>query len=435
MAVVAIELILTFALFILKVATPFFLNVVLVLIYLACFSLFESCKALFESAMFYWQVMSSLISATDIWPQWMRDAQVAVMSALNFHFSSLSCSFPIFSTPLAQGMVLLLAPFFLIILVFLTHYGLERIQKSVCECSETSKIYKLKNKFSTKFPKLKENLSVKFPRLKEAFLVKNCKTYSLNILDVAYFPIAESCIAIVMGCDNYEGVSFLKQFPWISCSSSEHTGLLVIAVIQILYVTILSFSLCLYLRCNDGGTTAERFNALSSGDDKWYSSFLAQYTENYRELKLFYFVLRRLTIAATMALLQAYPPVLTSVTTMLLLVFIFIQATVRPLKNPMQNTDNTGKYFGLENEIDMLMLCIMEVSIVCAEMSTGKGDWVQTTLLAFIYVTNAPFVLILCFNFFYRIRDELRSRRETDSDDVHEVPQGTLLSQESSKTV
>ena len=116
-ATVAIELILTLILVLVQVANPFFLNIVLVFIYLVCFSLSESCKALFESGMFYWQVMGSLISATDIWPKWLRAVQGAVMNALNFRFSSLSCSFPMLSTPLAKSVVLCVAPFCLIVLV------------------------------------------------------------------------------------------------------------------------------------------------------------------------------------------------------------------------------------------------------------------------------------------------------------------------------
>jgi len=304
-------------------------------------------------------------------------------------------------------------------------------------------------------------------------------------------------MAIMMGCSNIDGVSFLKEFPWISCSSSEYRGLLVIAVMQVLYVSIFPVALCLYFRCigvdqhdtasndggttegqhdtasndggttegqhdtasNDGGTTEGRHDTASNDrgttegrrdiatsdggttenrrdtDEKWYSSFLAQYTEKYRDLKVLYFMLRRLSIAIIMAKLQNYPPVLTSLSTMLLLLFIFIQAFARPFKCPMQNTDNTQEYFDVENVIDIFMLSTMEVSIVCAEMSTGSEDWVQNTLLVFIYFTNVPFIVILFCYIVFRIRDELRSQTNNQNNGVQQVTQRAPLSQDSSNTV
>ena len=76
----------------------------------------------------------------------------------------------------------------------------------------------------------------------------------------AYFPIAENCFTVLRSCHNIDGVSFLKQFPWINCSSSEYAGLLFIAVIQVFYVIILPFVLFCYFRFTLGkGLLPESF--------------------------------------------------------------------------------------------------------------------------------------------------------------------------------
>ena len=75
----------------------------------------------------------------------------------------------------------------------------------------------------------------------------------------AYFPIAENCFTVLRSCHNIDGVSFLKQFPWINCSSSEYAGLLFIAVIQVFYVIILPFVVFCYFRFPLGRAKPESF--------------------------------------------------------------------------------------------------------------------------------------------------------------------------------
>ena len=377
------EIIVTVILYSANVTTPFFLNVSLVFFFLFSYSRFESCTALFGSAMFYSQVMSSLIATTDIWPQWIHILQAVVVSTFNFRFSSLGCSFPMLSTPVAENMVLLLAPFICIGLVWLAHFVIKRIEHLPCRCGGNNDLSGHMEKFS----------------------VDNCARYSLSILDFAYFPIAESSLAVFNGCNNIDGVSFLKEFPWINCSSSEYDALLAIAVIHILYIFILPSGLFLYVCYIKSDSTT------SSNDDIWYVSFLAQYTEKCGHYKYLYYVLRRLSIAFVMAWLRTYPSLLTSISTLLLLLCISFQFIARPFKSPSENQPSETP-FDLENIVDISMLSALEISIVCAEFSAGNENWVQSTLLALIYVTNISFLVIIFFCVVYRLRDELCKNRQ-----------------------
>ena len=205
MAIVVVELFTVVILFFVKGISTFFLKIVLIAFYLGFSSHVESISVLRQSAMFYWQVMNSLISTTDIWPQWINKVQVRGASTFNFQFSSLSCLFPIFSTPFAKSIVLFVAPFICILLVWMTSLIVKARKKIDCKyaCSQ-------------------------FRELALKLDFDNCRRYTLDILDLAYFPIAESCIAVLSGCNEIDGMSFLKEFPWISSLALNMTGYLLL---------------------------------------------------------------------------------------------------------------------------------------------------------------------------------------------------------------
>ena len=366
--------------------TPFLSNVILVFLYLASFILFESCATLFESATFYLQVINALISTTDIWPQEIEFVQAIIISAFDFHFESLACSVPVQSNPLAKFVMLILAPVFCIGMVWLAHFALVRRERLRCKCVSSNIFNELRTKFN----------------------VNKCKKYSLHILDFAYFPIAESCIPVLIPCEKIDGISFLTEFPWINCSSSEYRRLFGIAVFLMLYVLIYSAVLCFFFWsiAENQDNAASQYESISENnttdDVEWHSSILAQYTPKYRPAKQLYSMLRRLSIAFVIVWLPSYPSLLTSISTILIFFFIFTQAIFRPYQSPTMKIPSQKEYFGLENLIDILMLIAMGISIVCAEMSTGTKGWVRITLRVFIITTNLLFILTLCCSVLYR---------------------------------
>ena len=96
---------------------------IVILIYIFGFSShLQRCPALLKSAMFYIQVMDSLISTTDIWLKLIYSAQVHISSGVNLCFSSLACFFPRFFTIFAKTIVLFSFPFVCLGMLWLAYF-------------------------------------------------------------------------------------------------------------------------------------------------------------------------------------------------------------------------------------------------------------------------------------------------------------------------
>ena len=394
-----LQMLVFFILAIGDLAVPFYVHTATALLVFILFS--NCCTVLSDSAMFYFQVMGSLISSTDIWPKFIQSLQAAVISSFNLNYSSLGCSFPKLSTPIAKGVIIIVLPLFCLLLVWVANFLLKQKETLVCCCNANECGHRINRTFL---------------KLKEKFDAKNCKTYSLNILDFAYFPNAEYSISVLSGCDEIDRVSFLKEFPWIDCSGSDYKWLFVISVIQIIFVILFPIVLCVYFYCN-----SEDLDTTSS-NDKWFSSLLAQYTPKWRPAKHSCIIIKRLCIGACMAFLPTYPSLLTSICSTVLVLFIIIQLTTKPFTSSTKKIPSKKRYcsllvslfnkcfgadvltdYGLENMVDSIMLFAMTSSIVGAEVSSGKRDWIQKRIFVIIVVTNVLCIGMLILSLVYRL--------------------------------
>ena len=347
------------------------LQIVIVIFILGYSRYLHRCTALFKSAVFYLQIMDSLISTTSIWPKSIYSVQVYVSSGMNLSFSSLACTFPNFFTILAKNFVLFCLPFASIGLLWLAYYLWKFFVKPI------------KQKI-TEF-----NF--------------RCLKYSIVIVDVAYFPIVKSCFSVIVGCRDIEGVSFMKRFVWIDCNSSEHIYLTVIAILElILYLIAVPFLIYLPLLFRN----RKRLLDDSSPNCNWLSPLVAPYKPKYRGYVEVIMLMRRLLIAILMAAFPANSSLQIQCITMLLLIAIIFQAVTRPYKDPTTVTSNDEVYddrLGLENGIDIFMLSCVLLSFICIGLSAAYGNLVPFALFIMLFATNAVFVIAFCFSVLYRL--------------------------------
>ena len=365
------------------------LQIVIIIFILGFSSHLQRCTALLKSAMFYMQVMDSLVSTTDIWPKSIYSLQVYISSSFNLSFSSLACTFPSFFTILAKSVVVFSLPFAFVGLFFLACL----IYRLVAKPTEQ----KL-TEFSCK-----------------------CRKYSIAITDVAYFPIVRSCFSSIVGCDSIEGVSFMKSFAWIDCNSSEHNYLAVVAVLElILYVLAVPFFIYLPLLIYNRRHLSDDDSPIS----KSLSPLIAPYKPKYRPFIEVVMLLRRLLIAILMASFPANSSLQTQFVIILLLAAIIFQAIARPFKNPTvtkYTDDRCYESLGLENGIDIFMLSCVLLSFVCVGLSAGHGNSVPTALFTTLMLINGIFLIAFCCSIFYRLF-RCRSNKENygDSSDLHD---------------
>ena len=347
------------------------LQIVIIIYVLGFSSHLERCTALLKTAMFYLQIMDSLISTTDVWPKSIYSIQVYVSSTLNFCFSSLACIIPTFFTVLAKSLMLFSLPIVCNGLIWLVYF-----------------IWKLFAKAS---------------RQRHFELNCKCRKYSIIIIDVAYFPIVRSCFSVIVGCRTIESVSFMKGYVWIDCNGSEHISLTVVAVLElILYVIAVPFFIYLPLLL--------RYRAHISDDNSpicnWLSPLVTPYKPKYRAFIEVYMLLRRLLIAVLLTSLPTNSSVQTQCITILLLFSILIQAIARPFKNPTElksRDEGCCNDFGLENGVEFSMLFCVLLSFLCIGLSAGKGKLVASAFFTTTLVANGCFVVAFCGSVLYRL--------------------------------
>ena len=385
-----VEVVLILALVMRHLITSVVLQIVIIIFVLGFSSHLQRCTALLKSAISYLQVMDSLVSTTNIWPKSLYTMQVYVSSGLNLSFSSLACTFPNFFTQLTKSLVLFLLPLLSIAFLWLAYY-----------------LWKIYTKPS-----------------KQKVTERNCKyrKYSIVIIDVAYFPIVKSCFSVIVGCKDIEGVSFMKRFVWIDCSSSEHISLTVIAILElILYLIAVPFLIYLPLLFRNRKHLLDE----NSPNCNWLSPLIAPYKPKYRGYVEVVMLMRRLFLAILMAAFPANSSLQIQCITILLLIAIIFQAVKRPFKDPTTLQSNDEVYddrLGLENGMDIFMLSCVALSFVCVGLSTGhETTSVPAALFTILFLINALFAVAFCFSILYRLLRPGSSKQDyIISRDLHE---------------
>jgi len=349
------------------------LQIIVIIAFLRYISHFENCAGLFKSAVSYLQVMDSLVSTTDVLPKFIYTNQVYASISLNFRLSSLACLLEVLYAPLGNNIAVFVLPFIGIGCIWLVYYIWEHT-------------------FSEDW-----NIVSKWHR--------KCRKYSLTILDLAYFPIVKSFFSVIVGCDEIEGVSFMKRYVWIDCNSYDHISLTVVAILELL-VYVVAVPVCVYIPLlfyfredvsEDNETTCE-----------WLSPLIAPYKSKYKPYGMEILMLvRRLLIACFLEYFPANSSEQIMWTAMFLIFFIIFQAIVRPFKSPTENSSSDERYMGLENGIDIFMQACVLISFVYAGVFTGSGSTAPQELSWIILVLNGLFCLALSCSIIYRIFPEV----------------------------
>ena len=363
------QLVLLIFLVLSRLLSVFFVHISLIIFILGFSSHLRRCTALLKTAIFYLQIMDSLVSTTEIWPNLIYSAQVYMSSSLNLNFSSLACIFSNFFTVLAKSLILFCLPFACIGLLWLAYY-----------------LYKVFTKPSTQ--KLTE------------FNCK-CRKYSIVIVDLAYFPIVKSCFSVIVGCREIEGVSFMKRYVWIDCNSSEHIYLTAIAVLELI-VYVVAVPLVIYIPLLH--YYRNHLSDSSSPICNWLSPLILPYKPKYREFLEVLMLLRRVSIAFLLALFPASTSMQTLGVTTVLLLAITFQASAKPFKNPTKITSSDDSYLGLENGIDIFMLSCVLLSFICVGLPAGKhGKLKESAPLITTLLFNGIFIAAFCCSVLYRL--------------------------------
>ena len=386
-ALAVLEILVIFVLA-LKHLVPAFLVQLAIIIYALGFSTYlQRCTALLKSAIFYIQVMDTLVSTTDIWPKSIFSAQMYLSSALNFHFSSLSCIMPELFTLFSRNLILLALPMICFILIWMVYFAWKAITAPNNDKLET---------FNFK-----------------------CRKYCIIFLDLAYFPIVSSSLAVIIGCRNIGSVSFMKSYVWVDCHSPKHGALLGIAVYDLIaYVFGVPFFIYIPLLYRHRSQLSDETSPVV----KWLSPLITPYKAKYRSFIEVIMVLRRLLIAILMTSFPSNASEQTQCIAILLIAAIIFQATAKPFRNPAIDDEDVEHNLGLENMIEIFMLSSLLSSFTCVGLSIGHERFSKASALFIMTLSiNGLFLLTFCCCVLYRLRPK-PSDDETDVDfsDLHE---------------
>ena len=366
-----VEIVLILSLVLKRLVNIVFLHIAIIIFILGFSSYLRRCSALLKSAMFYIQIMDSLVSTTDIWPMSISSIQMYISSGFNLYFSSLACILPNFFTLPVKSLLLLSFPFGGIGLLWLVYFLFKFINKPIEQ--------------------------------KLAELKYRCLKYSIVVLDLTYFPIVKNCFSIIAGCREIEGVSFMKRYVWIDCNTSEHHSLTAVAILElILYVIAVPFFIYLPLLL--------RYRTHLSDDTSpvhiWLSPLIAPYKPECKAYIEVFMLLRRLLIAILMTSFPTNSPLQILCITMLLLIAIIFEAITRPFKNPTDLKPSDERWndgLGLENGIDIFMLSCVSLSFVCVGLFADHGNLIPSALFKIMISVNVIFVAGFFGSVLYRL--------------------------------
>ena len=357
-------------------------NILLVLLGLGGFA--KTSKGFLKIGVVYIQVTDALISTSHIWPEAVYKAQMFISNAFNLQFSSVACRLPMFFTPLGKLVLLSLLPIIIIIITW-SVYGIW---------------YLLKWRWEDEIAKTRKYQYGKF-----------CITF-LNLL---YFPLVKMVLSVFSKCQEVANISYMKNYVWIDCWSKEYVILLTIASIATpIYVfpglpAIFGF---LLFRNRDR----------IKGDDhevqKWLGPLYTPYKKDYRLFMEVVIAIRRLGIAAILALIPDDLDKQTFFITTIFVLSIAYETHTKPFQTFEHDHEdemdegktwcrklwNKANEIGLENIAEISSLGVMLISFVVVRFKTANdGTKWNTPLFWIIVLLNILLILFLIGGIIVRI--------------------------------
>eukprot|EP00794_Sanderia_malayensis_P020528 gene20528-22547_t len=365
----------------LKIVPAFLVQAVVVLAILLFNQQQSNCKGIFKTAVFYAQTMDTIVSTTDIWPISVYRAQTYLGSAFNLHFSSLACLFPQMFTLVFKHLALFTMPILATGIIW-SAYGIWLLTAT--------------------------NIS---ERPRQSFKYK-CIHYCLFFTDLAYFPIVKAVLSVIVTCRSINGVSFMRNYPWINCSGHLHSTLLMMSyfalVVFVFGLPFLLYTPLLYKHRN-------KLNDKDSTVHLWLGTLYLAYKPKYRAYMEIVLIIRRLVIALLLTVMQERAQLQTILIATTLIICIVFQALAKPFAL-LQKTHRSSQEFnlkskndnGLENSLELFMLCIVLLSFISTRISTPNSPLQYTSCIFVVtIIANCLLILAFCGSLLYRLITKL----------------------------
>ena len=365
LALVLAETVTIVVLSVLKIIPVWLVQATVLVIILAFGGHGRKCKGLFKIAVFYFQVMDALVLSVNIWPGTVYKAQSYFSSALNLHFSSIECYIPQFFATIGQMLLLLFLPPVMVSATWMI-YGIWYL------------IIGKKNLHRALELKLK------------------CRHYCLMFCDLAYFPIVKAIFSITVSCRTEEGQSFMRNYVWIDCHTTEHKTLLSIAGIGV-PVYIIGVPICLYLPLLYLNREKVRNN--DEDTNQWLGSLYLPYKEMYRTYMEVVLMMRRMIIAMALSVIPVEMPLQTTTVTIIFIVSIVGTSLGKPYANlgpKKKRNEKMKESIGLENSVEIATLSVMLFSFVVVRFLMSVATFsLSSPLVWLVVVANVLLLLIL----------------------------------------
>ena len=270
-------------------------------------------------AVFFFQSLDAMFSDANIWPRTILLLKYQITNAFNFEISELTCSFSDANQPEVSFAIILSLPLAGITLIWLS-YGFLKLLKTVC------------------YPNLNIDSST-------------CKRLTIQILLFLYFPITAKTFQAVLPCEHRDGLSYLKETPWLDCDGRSYNWLLGLGysslAVFVIGLPLVVFAPLLFKYANND----------EQDENMWLKPLYQEFKSPYRRFFPLVFLFRRLLVAVFLTVVPTSSSYQVIGITLLLVVFIAIILIYRPY-------EKYWEIFEFENMADVVVSVILLLSFV-----------------------------------------------------------------------
>ena len=270
-------------------------------------------------AVFFFQSLDAMFSDANIWPRTILLLKYQITNAFNFDITELTCSFSDANQPEVSFAIILSLPLAGITLIWLS-YGFLKLLKTAC------------------YPNLNIDSST-------------CKRLTIQILLFLYFPITAKTFQAVLPCEHRDGLSYLKETPWLDCDGRSYNWLLGLGytslAVFVIGLPLVVFAPLLFKYANND----------EQDENMWLKPLYQEFKSPYRRFFPLVFLFRRLLVAVFLTVVPTSSSYQVIGITLLLVIFIAIILIYRPY-------EKYWEIFEFENMADVVVSVILLLSFV-----------------------------------------------------------------------
>ena len=301
-------------------------------------------QSLIAITVFYFQSLDAILSEAKIWPATVVLLKYKITSVFNFDLAQFTCIYHWSQKPEMSFLVLPVLSIAAVTVVWLLHFVVNAIGRR-CIIQRST-----------------------------------CKRTTIHVLLLVYFPITKTTLSAISQCVHRDGLSYLKDTPWLDCDGSSYNTLRIEGYV-FLGVFVICIPLCILapLLYKNLGKNGER---LSEATDIWLGPLYNIYCINkYRRYFPHLFLSRRLLLAMSLSLIQGTSSFQILSITVVLVVFVIIDLIARPFKR-------CSEKFPFENASDILACVVLLLSFVGLATLRSSASTDQAALVWFILCMN-----------------------------------------------